>query len=50
MARGLWWATTKLVETARGILFREQPMTIRQLFYRLVSIQALGNSTAHYQR
>lgn len=50
MARGLWAATTELVETARSILIREQPMTIRQLFYRLVSIQALENSTVDYQK
>jgi len=30
MARGLWRATTKLVETARGILFGEQPRMLRQ--------------------
>jgi len=50
MARGLWSGTTELVEVARGILFGEQPMLIRQLFYRLVSVQALGNSMADYQR
>jgi hypothetical protein len=50
MAKGLWSSTTNLIGAARRILAREQPATIRQLFYRLVSIQALENSTPHYHK
>jgi hypothetical protein len=50
MARGQWIATTELVEKAKRILSAEQPMTIRQLFYRLVSVQALENSIHDYKK
>ena len=50
MARGRWTATTELVERAEQILSAEQPMTIRQLFYRLVSVQALENSGPEYKK
>jgi hypothetical protein len=50
MARGKWTSTTELVEGAKRILSAEQPMTIRQLFYRLVSIQALENSVPEYKK
>ena len=50
MAKGLWSSTTNLIGAARRILAREQPVTIRELFYRLVSIQALENSTPHYHK
>jgi len=50
MARGQWIATTELVERAVQILSAEQPMTIRQLFYRLVSVQALENSVRDYKK
>jgi hypothetical protein len=50
MARGKWAATTKLVERAKRILSAEQPATIRQLFYRLVSVQALENSIHDYKK
>ena len=50
MARGKWTATTELVERAERILSAEQPMTIRQLFYRLVSVQALENSVPEYKK
>jgi hypothetical protein len=50
MAKGEWQKTTLLVESAVGILEIENPMTIRQLFYRLVSVGALANSRADYQR
>src|SRR5262245_44275373 len=39
-----------LVETAVKILSREKPMTLRQLFYRLVSAGLLTNTPAEYQR
>jgi hypothetical protein len=50
MAKGEWAKTTQLIVTAVGILEVENPMTIRQLFYRLVSVGALANSRADYQR
>jgi hypothetical protein len=50
MARGKWAATTKLVERAKRILSAEQPATLRQLFYRLVSVQALENSIHDYKK
>lgn len=50
MARGEWQETTKLIQAAAGILEREHPMTIRQLFYRLVSVAAIRNTRADYQK
>jgi hypothetical protein len=50
MAKGEWEKTTRLIDRAVGILEMENPMTIRQLFYRLVSAGALANSRADYQR
>ena len=50
MARGQWIATTELVERAVQVLSAEQPMTIRQLFYRLVSVQALENNVRDYKK
>jgi hypothetical protein len=40
----------ELTERAIGILRAEQPMTLRQLFYRLVSAGALHNRPAEYKR
>jgi hypothetical protein len=39
-----------LVERAKAILQAEHPMTLRQLFYRLVSAGALGNARKDYTR
>lgn len=50
MAKGEWIKTTQLIEAAVGVLEIENPMTIRQLFYRLVSVGSLTNSRADYQR
>lgn len=50
MARGVSKKTTTLISTARELLEAENPMTLRQLFYRLVSVHALENSRAAYQR
>lgn len=50
MARGKWIATTELVEKAEQILSAQHPATIRQLFYRLVSVQALENSIPDYKK
>lgn len=50
MARGEWAETKRLIDAALSILEREQPMTIRQLFYRLVSIGEIQNSLRFYQR
>src|SRR6266849_4107735 len=50
MAQNEWRTTTRLVEQAAKILGEESPMTIRQLFYRLVSIAAIENNRNDYQR
>jgi hypothetical protein len=43
-------ATTELISDAVTILEAEHPMTIRQLFYRLVSVGKIENSRSDYQR
>lgn len=50
MAKGEWAATTRLIDAAVEVLKRENPMTIRQLFYRLVSIREIENCLRDYQR
>jgi hypothetical protein len=56
MSRGEQEKTTLLIQAARDILLEESPMTIRQLFYRLVSTEDdkghhwVINSTAGYHR
>ena len=42
--------TTALIEAALVILEEEHPMTIRQLFYRLVSAEYIENTRADYQK
>lgn len=49
MAQSEWRRTTALITHARETLGREHPMTIRQLFYRLVSANAIANTRAQYQ-
>ena len=50
MAKGRWDRTKRLERAAHEVLEAEQPMTVRQLFYRLVSIGAIENSRRDYQR
>lgn len=50
MGRGRSDVTKGIVARAHGILEAENPMTLRQLFYRLVSVRALENRQADYQR
>jgi hypothetical protein len=50
MAKSEWESTTQLVEAAIKILVDERPMTVRQLFYRIVSKGLIENSRADYQR
>jgi hypothetical protein len=50
MAKGEWGFVTKLIDAALEILSVESPMTIRQLFYRMVSVCLLSNSKLDYQR
>jgi hypothetical protein len=50
MAQGEWSKTTRLIEQATEILAFEHPMTVRQLFYRLVSQGELSNTRGDYQR
>jgi hypothetical protein len=41
--------TITIVETARDILALHQPMTVRQVYYQLVSRQVIENNRAQYQ-
>jgi len=50
MAQGEWKSTTGLIERAAEILAEESPMTVRQLFYRLVSAGAIQNIRNDYQK
>src|SRR5215469_1951142 len=50
MAKGEWESTTELITAAMTVLAQERPMTIRQLFYRLVSILIIENCLRDYQR
>jgi hypothetical protein len=50
MAKNEWKSTTMLIDAAIDILEQENPMTIRQLFYRLVSAAVIENCLADYQR
>jgi hypothetical protein len=49
MAKAEWRETTKLVDRAVKILEEQNPMTVRQLFYQLVSLGAIANNRADYQ-
>jgi hypothetical protein len=49
MSQGEWKETSELIRTAIAILEVEHPMTVRQLFYRLVSKGALENTKKDYQ-
>ena len=48
MARGQWSQTRRHIEASVSALENEQPMTIRQLFYRLVSVGEIENSLRDY--
>jgi hypothetical protein len=50
MAKAEWQATTRFIEQALEVLEREEPMTIRQLFYRLVSARVIENTLSGYRR
>jgi hypothetical protein len=50
MSRAEWKQTTDLVGAAVEILRLESPMTVRQLFYRLVSKRLIANDRKNYQR
>lgn len=41
--------TLKLIETARAILAEYHPMTVRQVYYQLVSRQVIENNRSQYQ-
>jgi hypothetical protein len=49
MAKGEWKRSTQLIDLAVTVLESENPMTIRQLFYRLVSAGAIANGRTSYQ-
>jgi hypothetical protein len=50
MAQNEWQQTTYLINDCRRILAEQAPMTIRQLFYRLVSGGFLDNNLSDYKR
>lgn len=50
MPKNITKKTTDLIQAANEVLSAEHPMTIRQLFYRLVSILNLNNCRADYQK
>lgn len=50
MARSRWKQTEILIREAYEILAYEHPMTLRQLFYRLVSKLVIQNDHPSYQR
>jgi len=41
--------TLKLIEVAKNILAEGYPMTVRQVFYQLISRQAIKNNRGQYQ-
>lgn len=41
--------TCELIETARSILEEHRPMTVRQVYYQLVSRQVIENTRSQYQ-
>jgi hypothetical protein len=45
---GLHKKTLMIIETARGILSEHRPMTVRQVFYQLVSRQVIENTKGSY--
>jgi hypothetical protein len=50
MSRAEWAGTTEFISEMLSILEDEYPMTVRQLFYRLVSSGTITNSLGEYQR
>jgi hypothetical protein len=49
MAKSEWTKTTQLIDRAVEILDEQNPMTVRQLFYQLVSRGVIENNTGSYQ-
>jgi hypothetical protein len=50
MAKCEWESTTELINAAIRILTEQWPMTIRQLFYQLVSVLVIENCLRDYRR
>src|ERR1700675_851526 len=50
MAKCEWESTTNLIDAAIRILTEQWPMTIRQLFYQLVSVLVIENCLRDYRR
>jgi len=50
MAQGVWEKTRELITAAYLVLKIEQPATLRQLFYRLVSKSILVNTNGDYKK
>jgi hypothetical protein len=49
MARNEWAKTTALIEVALVILLKEWPVTVRQLFYRLIGVTGIVNNAKSYK-
>jgi len=49
VAKGEWKRTGQIISAAADILAGEYPMTLRQCFYRLVSIGVIENTHKDYQ-
>jgi len=50
MSQGEWQSTTRIIDAAIEVLADENPMTIRQLFYRLVSAHVIKNQQKDYHQ
>jgi hypothetical protein len=49
MALNEWDKTTKLIEACQKVLSREWPVTIRQLFYRMIGMEGITNDSKSYK-
>jgi len=50
MTKGKRKSTTRLIDAANDMLRQENPMTVRQLFYRLVSAAVIDNCLSDHRR
>jgi len=50
MSKTEWTQTSEAINEMLTILKAEHPMTVRQLFYRLVSVGAITNTLGDYRR
>src|SRR5207302_2928765 len=50
MSQQQWKSTKRIIHAAQEVLAEENPMTVRQLFYRLVSRRIIENSLKDYRK